>query len=235
MEHEVQPVAALGIAAEADAGAGPIVVLPHVEPQFGGDRDVVRQVLAISEDKDRFIRVIAPWIHLLKAPLLGFPRAANRSPWLGKFLPERTGEDLFCLGGSDVATARQKKPNRQQQLQHDRETPQPAFFTSAGRWITVCHCFAEAVRDGTPHHCLPYVKQWHTVVKNAGQRRRTEAESRVHLWAPLATGNGTACPHANNDGNGAAAEIQSWTACPLGMEDGVREDGPGCFVKLKVQ
>ena len=46
----------------------------------------------------------------------------------------------------------------------------PAFLTNTPRWITVCHCFAEAVRGATPQHCLPYVKQWHTVVRNAGYR-----------------------------------------------------------------
>jgi hypothetical protein len=37
--------------------------------------------------------------------------------------------------------------------------------------MTVCHCFAEAVRGGTLQHCLPYVKQWHTLVTNAGRSR----------------------------------------------------------------
>ena len=32
----------------------------------------------------------------------------------------------------------------------------------------VCHGFAEAVLVGIPWHGLPYVKPWHTVVRNAG-------------------------------------------------------------------
>ena len=44
----------------------------------------------------------------------------------------------------------------------------PARASARERWITVCHCFAEAVRGGIPYHCLPCVKQWHPVVTNAG-------------------------------------------------------------------
>jgi len=45
----------------------------------------------------------------------------------------------------------------------------PAFPTTTGnKWLTVCHCFAEAVRSATGCSGTACAKQWHTFMNNPG-------------------------------------------------------------------
>ena len=44
----------------------------------------------------------------------------------------------------------------------------PVASSSSGQWWTVRHCFARSSATGMLQHCLPHVRQWHTLVRNPG-------------------------------------------------------------------